>query len=269
MRVDGRVAIVTGAGRGIGAAIAQTLADAGATVVVSDIEGGLAEDQAARIRDSGRSTDLSSTDSNSTDSNSTDSNRADAIAADVSKPAECDHLAQETERRHGAVHILVNCAAICPRIDIPDMTEPDYDRIMDTNLKSVYFLSRAAGRAMRRAGWGRIVNMASVGARTGGMHRVTVYAASKAAIISMTKGFARHHAPDGILVNAVAPGAVDTRLIRMLPPEDQQATVDAIPLKRLAAPEEIARAVLFLASDANTYITGATTDVNGGSFMPD
>ncbi len=254
MRVDGRIAIVTGAGRGIGAAIAETLAGAGATVMVSDIEGDLAEAQAARIRAASRSTD---------------SNRADAIAADVSKPAECDRVAEQTERRHGAVHILVNCAAICPRIDIPDMTEPDYDRIMDTNLKSVYFLSRAAGRAMRRAGWGRIVNIASVGARTGGMHRVTVYAASKAAIISMTKGFARHHAPDGILVNAVAPGAVDTRLIRMLPPEDQQATVDAIPLKRLADPREIARAVLFLASDANTYITGATTDVNGGSFMPD
>ena len=254
MRVDGRVAIVTGAGRGIGAAIAQTLAESGATVVVSDIEGELAEAQAARIRDAGYSAG---------------STRANAIAADVSKPAECDRVAEETERRHGAVHILVNCAAICPRIDIPDMTEPDYDRIMDTNLKSVYFLSRAAGRAMRRAGWGRIVNMTSVGARTGGMHRVTVYAASKAAIISMTKGFARHHAPDGILVNAVAPGAVDTRLIRMLPPEDQQATVDVIPLQRLADPREIARVVLFLASDANTYITGATTDVNGGSFMPD
>ena len=254
MRVDGRVAIVTGAGRGIGASIAQTLAEAGATVVVSDIEGELAEAQAARIRDAGYGAD---------------SNRANAIAADVSKPAECDRVAEETERRHGAVHILVNCAAICPRIDIPEMTEPDYDRIMDTNLKSVYFLSRAAGRAMRRAGWGRIVNMTSVGARTGGMHRVTVYAASKAAIISMTKGFARHHAPDGILVNAVAPGAVDTRLIRMLPPEDQQATVDVIPLQRLADPREIARVVLFLASDANTYITGATTDVNGGSFMPD
>lgn len=249
MRVDGRVAIVTGAGRGIGAAIAETLAGAGAAVMVCDIEGELAEAQAARIGDAGHA--------------------ANAIAADVSKPAECDRVAEETERRHGAVHILVNCAAICPRIDIPDMTEPDYDRIMDTNLKSVYFLSRAAGRAMRRAGWGRIVNMTSVGARTGGMHRVTVYAASKAAVISMTKGFARHHAPDGILVNAVAPGAVDTRLIRMLPPEDQQATVDVIPLKRLAAPVEIARAVLFLASDANTYITGATTDVNGGSFMPD
>ena len=259
MRVDGRVAIVTGAGRGIGAAIAQTLAEAGATVVVSDIEGELAEAQAARIRDAGYS-------AGSTGAGST---RANAIAADVSKPAECDRVAEETERRHGAVHILVNCAAICPRIDIPEMTEPDYDRIMDTNLKSVYFLSRAAGRAMRRAGWGRIVNMTSVGARTGGMHRVTVYAASKAAIISMTKGFARHHAPDGILVNAVAPGAVDTRLIRMLPPEDQQATVDVIPLQRLADPREIARVVLFLASDANTYITGATTDVNGGSFMPD
>lgn len=249
MRVDGRVAIVTGAARGIGAAIAEALAGAGAAVVVSDVDAERGEAQAARIRVGG--------------------NRAEAVAADVGRPAECDRLAAEAERRHGALHILVNCAAICPRIDIPDMTEPDYDRIMDTNLKSVYFLSRAAGRAMRRAGWGRIVNLASVGARTGGMHRVTVYAASKAAIISMTKGFARHHAPDGILVNAVAPGAVDTRMIRMLPPDDQRATIDAIPLQRLAAPQEIAKAVLFLASDANTYITGATTDVNGGSFMPD
>ena len=85
----------------------------------------------------------------------------------------------------------------------------------------------------------------------------------------MTKGFARHYAPDGILVNAVAPGAVDTRLIRMLPPEDQQATVDAIPLKRVASPSEIANAVLFLSSEHNTFITGATSDVNGGSFLPD
>ena len=249
MRVEGKVAIVTGAARGIGAAIAETFAAAGATAVVSDIDAELAEAQAARIRDGG--------------------GQASAISADVSKPIECDRLAATAEERHGAVHILVNCAAVCPRIDIPDMTEPDYDRIMDTNLKSVYFLSRAAGRAMRRAGWGRIVNMTSVGARTGGMHRVTVYAASKAAIISMTKGFARHYAPDGILVNAVAPGAVDTRLIRMLPPEDQQATIDVIPLKRLSSPNEIARAVLFLASEENTYITGATTDINGGSFMPD
>lgn len=249
MRVDGRVAIVTGAARGIGAAIAETLAAAGATVVVSDIDEDLSEAQVARIRDSGY--------------------QASAVTANISKPDECDRLAVVAEERHGAVHILVNCAAVCPRIDIPDMTELDYDRIMDTNLKSVYFLSRAAGQAMQRAGWGRIVNIASVGARTGGMHRVTVYAASKAAIISMTKGFARHYAPDGILVNSVAPGAVDTRLIRMLPPEDQQATIDAIPLKRLSAPEEIARAVLFLSSEENSYITGATTDVNGGSFMPD
>ena len=249
MCVDGRIAIITGSGQGIGAAIAETLADAGAMAVICDIDAELGSSQAARIRDAGH--------------------RADSIAADVSKPAECDRIVEEAEQRHGAVHILVNCAAICPRIDIPDMTEPDYDRIMDTNLKSVYFLSRAVGQAMRRAGWGRIVNITSVGARTGGMHRVTVYAASKAAVISMTKGFAHHYAPDGILVNAVAPGAVDTRLIRMLPPDDQQATIDAIPLKRLSAPAEIARAVLFLASTDNTYITGATTDINGGSLMPD
>ena len=249
MRVDGRVAIVTGAGRGIGAAIAETLAEAGATVVVNDIDTDLAESQVARMRDCGY--------------------QATAITGDISKPVECDQLADASEEQYGAVHILINSAAVCPRIDIPDMTESEYDRIMNTNLKSVYFLSRAAGRAMRRAGWGRIVNIASVGARTGGMHRVTVYAASKAAIISMTKGFARHYAPDDILVNAVAPGAVDTRLIRMLAPEDQQATVDAIPLKRLASPAEIAKAVLFLSSEQNTYITGATTDVNGGSFMPD
>lgn len=249
MRVDRRVAIVTGAGRGIGAAIAETLAAAGATVVINDIDSDLAESQAVSMRDRGY--------------------QATSIAGDISKPTECDRLSDESEEQHGAIHILINSAAVCPRIDIPDMTESDYDRIMDTNLKSVYFLSRSAGQAMRRAGWGRIVNMASVGARTGGMHRVTVYAASKAAIISMTKGFARHYAPDGILVNAVAPGAVDTRLIRMLPPEDQQATVDAIPLKRVASPSEIANAVLFLSSEQNTYITGATTDVNGGSFMPD
>lgn len=241
-----RVAIVTGAGRGIGAAVGRTLAGEGASVALCDIEVDLARQIADEI-----------------------GNGAQAFDHDISVPANCDRLVTDVVAAFDHVDVLVNCAAICPRIAMEDMTEESYDSIMNVNLKSVFFLSRAAADAMRGHGWGRIVNFASIGGRTGGVVRATVYGASKAGVISMTKAFARHYAPHGILVNCVAPGTVDTRLMQNISSEDLQHQIDATPLKRLSSPEEQAAVVLFLTSKAASYMTGVTLDANGGALMPD
>jgi len=248
MRLENRVAIVTGAGRGLGAATAQELAREGAKVVVCDIELPLVEQVAKAIDPSGQ--------------------QAVALRTDVSKPDETDALVRTTLQRFGQLDILVNNAAICPRIPIDDMTEAMFDQIVNINLKSVFFLSRAAGNAMRVKGWGRIINVSSVGGRTGGLYAATVYSATKAGVMSMTKAFARHFAPSGINVNCIAPGSVETRLMANLSPEALRATIDSVPLKRLADPLEVARVIAFLASESASYMTGATLDVNGGALMP-
>ena len=143
-----------------------------------------------------------------------------------------------------------------------------YDRIMNVNLKSVFFLSRAAGNAMKANQWGRIINVSSTGGRTGGIFNATVYSATKAGIMSMTKAFARHFAPDGILVNCIAPGTVNTRLMTNLPEASLETAVSQVPLKRLADAAEIAQVIVFLASEGASYMTGAIVDVNGGAVMP-
>ena len=242
-----RVAIVTGAGRGLGAAAAQVLAEGGASVMLCDIDPQV-ENVAAELRAAGGDTA--------------------ALVNDISRPPETERLVAAALERFGRLDILVNNAGICPRLSIDDMTEDTYDRIMNVNLKSVFFLSRAAGNAMKPNRWGRIVNVSSTGGRTGGIFNATVYSASKAGIMSMTKAFARHFAPDNILVNCVAPGTVNTRLMTNLPPASLDNAVSGVPLKRLSDPVEIARVIAFLASDAASYMTGATLDVNGGAIMP-
>jgi 3-oxoacyl-[acyl-carrier protein] reductase len=242
-----RVAIVTGAGRGLGAAVGQELSRQGARVVLCDIDLALVEQVAAGIRVGGGA--------------------ALALGNDIAAPAEADRLVQATLEHYGRLDILVNNAAICPRISIDDMTEVAYDQIMNVNLKSVFFLSRAAGNAMKANLWGRIVNVSSIGGRTGGIFNATVYSASKAGVMSMTKAFARHFAPYNILVNCVAPGSVNTRLMENLSEAALQATIDQVALKRLADPADVARAIAFLASDGASYVTGITMDINGGALM--
>ena len=248
MQLQDRVAIVTGAAQGVGAAIAHELSRQGARVVLCDIEEKLVEQAAAEIRGAGGD--------------------AVALRVDVSKLPELDGLVKAAVERYGRLDILVNNAAICPRIPMDDMTEAWFDRIVAINLKSVFFLSRAAGNAMKGRKWGRIINVSSVGGRTGGMFASTVYSATKAGVMSMTKAFARHFAPDNITVTCVAPGSVDTRLMANLSPESLQATIDGVPLKRLADPLEVARVIAFLASEGSSYMTGAIVDVNGGALMP-
>ncbi len=247
MVLKDRVAIVTGAGRGVGAAVSRELSRQGARVAVCDIELALAEQVASEI--------------------GAGDGEAQAFGNDISRPAEADRLVEATLSRFGRVDIMVNNAAICPRISIDDMTEEGFDRIIDVNLKSVFFLSRAAGNAMKTQRWGRIVNVSSIGGRTGGIFNATVYSASKAGVMSMTKAFARHFAPYNVTVNCVAPGSVNTRLMESLSEESLQATIDGTVLKRLADPAEVAQVIVFLASDGASYVTGATLDVNGGALM--
>jgi 3-oxoacyl-[acyl-carrier protein] reductase len=247
MDLTGRAALVTGAARGVGEATIQELSRAGSAVAVCDIDLPLAEQVAIAIRHTGGD--------------------AAAFGHDVSRSEECERLVTDVVARFGRLDILVNNAAICPRIPLDDMTEADFDRIVAVNLKSVFFLSRAAVRPMKAGGWGRIVNVSSTAGRTGGLVHATVYGASKAGVISFTRSFARMFATAGILVNCIAPGTVDTRLMANIPQNALEATLAGVPLGRLSEPAEIARAIAFLASDDNSYMTGATVDVNGGAVM--
>jgi len=247
MLLENRVAIVTGAARGIGAATAQKMSREGARVAVVDIDADPAREVVSEIQANG--------------------GEAAFFPCDVSKPAQVEQLVKEVVAAYGQLDVLVNNAGICPRISIEDMTEDMFDRLMNINLKSVFFLSRAAAEAMKPRRWGRIVNLSSTGGRIGGVYNATVYGATKAGILAMTKSFARHYAPYNILVNAVAPGAVDTRMMRDTPDEVLQGVIDSAPLKRLADPVEIANVITYLCSDEASWMTGATVDVNGGTLM--
>jgi len=247
MQLLNRVAIVTGAARGIGAATAALLAENGAHVAVSDIDAEVADAVVQQITAAGGS--------------------AANFPCDVSKPAQVEALVAQVVTQWGKLHILVNNAGICPRIPVEEMTEEWFDRITNVNMKSVFFLTRAAAEAMKTNGFGRVVNVSSTGGRVGGVHNATVYSATKAGVLSMTKSLARHYAPFNILINAVAPGAVDTRMFESIPAEGVANYVATVPLKRLAQPVEIAHSILPLCLPTMTWVTGATLDVNGGVVM--
>ncbi len=247
MLLKDRVAIVTGAARGIGAASAMRLAQDGARVAVVDIELEPAQSVVTEIQRTG--------------------GQAVAFRCDVSRPSAVEALVTAVVSQFGRLDILVNNAGICPRVSIEDMTEDLFDTLMNINLKSIFFLSRAAAEAMKPNQWGRIVNISSTAGRVGGLYNATVYGATKAGILSMTKSFARHYAPYNILVNAVAPGAVETRMMTDMPVDTLRGVVDTAPLKRLGDPNEIAHVVAFLTSENASWMTGATVDVNGGTLM--
>jgi NAD(P)-dependent dehydrogenase (short-subunit alcohol dehydrogenase family) len=240
----GRVAVVTGAASGIGRATAMLLAGEGAKVTGVDIDdGGL------------RTLDL----------------RRDgaAIAADLSRTAECERVVDETLRRWGRLDILVNAAGILRRVSIADVDEALWDRLTDTNLKSQFALCRAAARPMRKQKWGRIVNVSSTAAFNGGAKNSSVYAIGKAGVLALTKSLARQFAADGVLVNAVCPGGIDTPMGLQGLSDDEWTShfASSVPLRRAGRPEEVANAVLFLTSDWASYVTGHTLDVEGGLLL--
>ena len=242
-RLSGKVALVTGASRGIGVAIAERLAAEGAAIAVNYVASeAAAHAVVARIREAGGT--------------------AEAIQGDVSQVATAAPLVAETISRLGRLDILVNNAAVSIGLDLDAITEADFDRMVATNMKSVLFLSQAAARAM--APGSVIINLSSVGTRMA-TPRFVVYAATKAAVETMTLSMARALAPRRIRVVAVAPGMTDTEMLRRAIPAQILADAAARnPLGRLGQVEDIAPVIAFLASDEAGWITGETLHVNGG-----
>ncbi len=243
--LEGEIALVTGASRGIGKAIAQTLASQGATVIGTATTDGGADNISAYLQDSGgKGMCLNVTD-------------ADSVAA-VIKQITADF---------GDISILVNNAGITRDNLLMMMKDDQWQDVLETNLTSIFRLSKAVLRKMMKAKRGRIINIGSVVGSTGNPGQ-TNYAATKAGILGFTKSLAREIGSRNITVNAVAPGFIDTDMTRELSDEQRSALVEQIPLNRLGDPQDIANAVAFLAGPKAAYITGETLHVNGGMYMP-
>jgi 3-oxoacyl-[acyl-carrier protein] reductase len=237
----GRAALVTGAGRSIGAAVARRLAADGAHVVLGDVDLAAASEVAASI-----------------------GSEASAVALDVRSRSSFEDAVEAVVRDHGGIDVLVNNAALTiarPFFEIPD---DEWDDVLAVNLRGVFLGCQVAGARMRDQRSGRIVNLSSTAGQQGSAVNGAHYAASKAGILGLTKSAALELASFGVTVNAVAPAAIEGPLVDALPAAKRTALVGAIPVGRLGRPEEIAALIAFLASDEAGYITGATLDANGG-----
>jgi len=233
----GKLALVTGASRGIGRAIAEELARHGAKVLgtATSAEG------AAKVPGIGS-------------------------VLNVRDTAQMDALLAEIEKQHGAIAILVNNAGITRDTLALRMKDADWDEVMETNLRAVFRLSRAVMRGMMKARWGRIISITSVVGAAGNAGQAN-YAAAKAGVVGMTKSLARELGSRNITVNCVAPGFIDTDMTRALSAEQRSALLAQIPLGRLGEASDVAAAVAYLASPAASYVTGCVLHVNGGMYM--
>jgi 3-oxoacyl-[acyl-carrier protein] reductase len=240
-KLEPRVALVTGASRGIGRAVAIALAEAGASVAINyRTQKGAAEEVRSIIRNLGRP--------------------AVILQADVSLSADVDELLEAVEHELGSVDILVNNAGITQIKPFPELAEADWDEILRVNLKSAFLLISRVLPGMRQRRWGRIINLSSVAAQTGGVIGPH-YAASKAGLIGLTHSYASLLARSGVTVNAIAPALIETDMVTSNP----NASPDGIPVGFFGAPEEVARAAVLLAE--SDYMTGQTISINGGWYM--
>jgi len=242
----GRVAVVTGGTRGIGLAIARLLADDGASVVVSGRDPGRLESAAKELEALGAS--------------------ALAVAADAGKREDADRLVEAARERFGRIDVLVNNAGITRDQLLVRMKDDDWDTVMETNLRGVFLMTRAVGKVMMRQKSGRMINISSTAGTMGNPGQVN-YSAAKAGVIGLSKAAARELAHWNILVNAVAPGLIETDMTAAISAEAREGLLQQVPLKRIGTARDVAEVVRFLAGDAAGYITGQVIHVNGGLYM--
>jgi 3-oxoacyl-[acyl-carrier protein] reductase len=245
--LSGKIALVTGAGRGIGRSVALALGSAGAKVVVNYNS---SEEAAREVVGAIES----------------DGGEAKAIKADVSKPEQVDEMVSTLVKEWGRIDILVNNAGIARDNLMMRMSQEEWDAVMDTNLRSAYFCSRAVLRPMLRNRWGRIISISSVVGLTGNVGQAN-YAAAKAGLIGFTKSLAREVGSRNITANAVAPGFIQTDITAGLSDDIKAAALKNIPAEKFGEPEDVANVVLFLASDLAAYVTGQVVNVDGGMVM--
>jgi 3-oxoacyl-[acyl-carrier protein] reductase len=243
-----RVALITGAGRGMGKSVAQIFCARGARVVINDTNLELAREAASELAASGAKTF--------------------AVGGSVANSNDVQSMITQTVERFGRLDILVNNAGVLRPTKVIDIPEDEWDFILDVNLKGTFLCSQAALPEMQKNNWGRIINFSSTAGKNistvGGAH----YTAAKAGILGFTRHLAKEVARDGITVNAVCPGLIDTEMVRAtISDERTQQYAESFPIQRLGKPEEVAELVAFLASDEAAYITGASLDINGGDLM--
>ncbi len=245
---EGKVALVTGAGQGMGRAVSERLASGGARIVVNDVDPNAAAGTTAALLARGE--------------------EAVAIAGDVSSSNDVSRMVEKTLDRFGSLDILVNNAGVLRPTAVIDIEEEEWDWVLNVNLKGTYLCSRAVLQGMRERGWGRIINFSSTAGKNvstvGGAH----YTAAKAGILGFTRHLAKEAAAFGITVNAICPGLINTEMVRATIDQKQtEAYAQSFPITRLGEPSEVAELVAFLVSDKASYITGASLDINGGDLM--
>lgn len=245
--MHGQTAVITGAGQGMGKAIALALSACGANVVVADVNPEKSRQVAQELIGQGRP--------------------ALAVGVDVTCKSEVQEMISQTLKEFGSLHALVNNAGVLSPSKVCDIEEQEWDFVVDVNLKGTFLCSQAVLPHMQQLKWGRIVNLSSSAGKSvstiGGAH----YTAAKAGVLGFTRHLAREVAGDGITVNAVCPGLIDTEMVRAtIPAEKVRAYEATFPISRLGKCEEVADLVVFLCSDAAAYITGASLDINGGDL---
>ncbi len=245
-----QVIIVTGSGspKGIGKTIAKTFAKQGGTVVIADMNTEGIANTVKEIEQEG--------------------GKAFGIELNVTDKASVDNMVKTIMDKFGRIDVLVNNAGISQKVTVEDMTLEDIKRIFNVNMFGLFLCTQACMKPMRQAKYGRIVNLSSVsGKRGGGVFGGAHYSASKAAVLAFSKNLSREISADGVTINSVCPGLINTEIWKSLPKEDAQKVIDGIPMGRPGETQEVANAIVFLASKEASYITGEEIDINGGSHM--
>jgi 3-oxoacyl-[acyl-carrier protein] reductase len=242
----GKVAVVTGGSRGIGLAIARLLAEDGASVVVSGRDAARLDAALKELESLGAT--------------------ALAVVADAAKREDVDRLVEGARERFGRIDVVVNNAGITRDQLLVRMKDDDWDHVLESNLRGVFLMTRAAAKVMMRQRSGRIINISSAAGAMGNPGQVN-YSAAKAGVIGLSKAAARELAHWNILVNVVAPGLIETDMTAAIPAEAREGLLAQVPLKRIGQPREVAEAVRFLAGDGASYVTGQVLHVNGGLYM--